>query len=101
MKVEYKVLFNRDKHNKTTQQQISKVKDYLNNTLKHTKHPYFVTIGFVGGGSLDDEQTSFNLTLFIDDDIKARYDLNKVILATFKGSSVYIFENNNAPHKLQ
>jgi|TARA_R110000823_G_scaffold13671_1_gene45246 hypothetical protein len=98
MKITYKILFNRDKHNNKVQSQISKIKDYLNNTLKHSNHPYFIDIGFVGGSGCEDEQTSFNLTLYIANDLDARMSLNDVILSTFKGLQIYIFENDSPPY---
>ena len=47
-------------------------------------------------GEVDDA-----LTVFIDNDMKSRYDLNTFILDTFKGQTVYIYENNRLPYKLQ
>ena len=100
MKVEYKILFNRDNHTNKVQTQIAKAKDYLNNTLRFTKVPYFCGVGFCGGGDVESNTTTFNLTMFIDDDIKLRYDLNNYILDTFKGCEIWIFENNSIPYKL-
>jgi hypothetical protein len=98
MKIQYRILFNRDRHNNKVQNQISKIKDYLNNTLKHSNHPYFIDIGFVGGSGVDDEQTSFNLTLYIANDLESRMSLNDKILETFKGLQIYIFENDAPPY---
>jgi hypothetical protein len=96
MKITYKILFNRDKHNNKVQNQISKIKDYLNtHTLKHSNTPCFIDIGFVCGSGCEDEQTSFNLTLYIANDLEARMSLNDVMLSTFKGFQIYIFEVAN------
>ena len=101
MKTEYFIIFDRDNHTKTVPQRIAKLKDYLNSEIFPLKFPFFCSVGFVGGSGLNGEQSTFNLTVFIDNDIKSRYDLNSFILETFKGQTVYIYENNRLPYKLQ
>lgn len=101
MKTEYYIIFDRDNHTKTVPQRIAKLKDYLNSEILPLKFPFFCSVGFVGGSGLNGEQSTFNLTVFIDNDIKSRYDLNSFILDTFKGQTVYIYENNRLPYKLQ
>ena len=97
-KVEYKILYNRDAMNPTPQNRIAKTKEYLN--LNHTKqHPYFVSIGFVGGECVKDVNASFNVCIFIKG-VKERHDLNAYILEAWKGAQIYIFENNSIPYLL-
>ena len=99
-KVEYKIIYNREARNPNAQNKISKTKEFL--SLNHTSQtPYFCSIGFVGGETLQDvEQTSFNITIFIRG-VKNRHSLNAYILKVWKGSKVYIFENNSIPYLLQ
>jgi len=63
-KVEYKILYDRDKMQPNAQNRISKTKDFLG--INYTKkHPYFVSIGFVGGECVEEVNASFNITIFI------------------------------------
>ena len=100
MKVNYKILFDRDNHTNKVQTQIAKAKDYLNSTLRFSKVPYFCNVGFCGGADVENNTTTFEITMFIDDNVKLRYDLNNYILDTFKGCDVWLFENNLIPHKI-
>tara|TARA_R110000787_G_scaffold118062_2_gene228794 strand:- start:416 stop:751 length:336 start_codon:yes stop_codon:yes gene_type:complete len=98
-KVEYKMLYNRDKMNPTPQNRIEKTKEFL--SINHTnKLPYFVSIGFVGGECVEDVNASFNVVIYIEG-LKARHDLNAYILDCWKGAKVYIFENDSIPTLLQ
>ena len=98
-KVEYKILYNRDKMSPKPQQRIEKTKEYL--SINHTnKLPYFVSIGFVGGASVGEDNASFNVTIYIEG-LKARHTLNAYILECWRGAKVYIFENDKIPYLLE
>ena len=98
-KVEYKMLYNRDAMNPKPQNRIAKTKEFL--SINHTnKLPYFVSIGFVGGEGVGDANASFNVTIYIEG-VKARHSLNAYILECWKGTKVYIFENDKLPYLLE
>nr|BAR36772.1 hypothetical protein [uncultured Mediterranean phage uvMED] len=97
MNIQYKILFNRDNHNKTIQNNIQALKDYCKASQNE---PFFCSIGFVGGGDIEQENTSFDLSLWVDNNFVFRYQLNEYILQTFKGCKVYIVEGDVKPYLL-
>ena len=97
MNIQYKILFDRDRHNKTIQTKIEALKEFM--TINH-KEPYFCSIGFVGGGDIEKENTSFDVSTWVSDNFNYRYDLNNYIIKSFKGCRVFIVEGNNKPTEL-
>jgi hypothetical protein len=95
MKLEYKILYNREARTPKAQNKINALKDYLNNTL--TQNPYFISIGFVGGVDVGEAQTSFNILTYIENEAQTRLDIHKYILEHFKGFKVYLLEANAPP----
>jgi len=98
MNIQYKILFNRDNHTKTIQNKIQALKDYCRT---HQNEPYFCSIGFVGGVDIIKENTSFDLSLWVEDDFKFRYQLNEYIRTSFKDSIIYIVEGDSKPYQLE
>jgi len=96
MKLEFKILFNRDNHSNDVQKQIIRAKDYMSlATIKEI--PYFCNVGFCGGGGLEDEQTSFNIVCFIYEDVALRLNIYNQLKAIFKGATIYYFQDNQPP----